>query len=39
MEKKRMKSGEAPDPDKPMRSGFTTGACATAVAKGPRSFC
>ncbi|MEO2207661.1 cobalt-precorrin-5B (C(1))-methyltransferase [Paenibacillus pabuli] len=34
MEKKRMKSGETPDPDKPMRSGFTTGACATAVAKG-----
>ncbi|OBA02366.1 cobalt-precorrin-5B (C(1))-methyltransferase [Paenibacillus polymyxa] len=31
---KRMKSGEAPAPDKPMRSGFTTGACAAAVAKG-----
>ncbi|MFB5266818.1 cobalt-precorrin-5B (C(1))-methyltransferase [Paenibacillus enshidis] len=29
-----MKSGEAPAPDKPMRSGFTTGACAAATAKG-----
>lgn len=29
-----MKGGNTPDPDKPMRSGFTTGACATAVAKG-----
>lgn len=31
---RRMKSGEAPAPDKPMRSGFTTGACAAATAKG-----
>lgn len=29
-----MIGGNTPDPDKPMRSGFTTGACATAVAKG-----
>ncbi|WP_028589797.1 cobalt-precorrin-5B (C(1))-methyltransferase [Paenibacillus massiliensis] len=31
---RRPKNGEAPAPDKPMRSGFTTGACAAATAKG-----